>query len=71
MSYLLDHYYQDIDLFTFVLMFALTSKNRYLPPKTVNRLLKGFENFQSLSNIGKSVNCLPIYGLKVFFEMVQ
>ena len=52
-------------MFTFVLMFALTSKNRYLPPKTVNGLLKGFENFQSLQTIGKSVNCLPIYGLKV------
>jgi len=52
-------------LFTFVYMFALTSKNRYLPPKTVNTLLKGFVNFQPIQTIGKSVNFLPIYGLRV------
>ena len=43
----------------------MTSTNRYLPPKTLNNLLKVLVRSESLVIIGKSVNFLPIYGLKV------
>ncbi len=43
----------------------MTSINRYLPPKTLNDLLKVLVSSKSLLIIGRSVNLLPIYGLKL------
>ena len=43
----------------------MTSTNRYLPPNTLYSLLQVLVESESLLIIGKSVNLLPIYGLKV------
>ena len=43
----------------------MTSTNRYLPPNTLNNLLKVLVKSESLLIIGKSVNLLPIYGLRL------
>jgi hypothetical protein len=43
----------------------LTSTNRYLPPNTLNNLLKVLVKSEFLLIIGKSVNLLPIYGLRL------
>ncbi len=43
----------------------MTSTNRYLPPDTVNALLNELGDAMPLITIGKSVNGLPIYGLKL------
>ena len=43
----------------------MTSANRYLPPNTLNNLLKVLVKSESLLIIGKSVNLLPIYALRL------
>ena len=43
----------------------MTSTNRYLPPNTLNNLLNELVKSESLLIIGKSVNQLPIYGLRL------
>ena len=43
----------------------MTSASRYLPPYTLNNLLKELVKSYTLLTIGKSVNLLPIYGLKI------